>query len=41
MIKIFKLIKNVNKQNIYRFTAKKTKKKYLKKLMVGVMSSRL
>ena len=26
MIKIFKLIKNVNKQNIYRFTAKKTKK---------------
>lgn len=27
MIKIFKLIKNVNKQNIYRFTAKKKKKK--------------
>ena len=26
MIKIFKLIKNVNKQNIYRFTAKKNKK---------------
>ena len=34
MIKIFKLIKNVNKQNIYRFTAKKKKKQRHKQLQI-------